>query len=154
MTEKPPELHGHITASRPHGQGVLKRIGIEIFQASLWTDEETWSMDNTFALSIRYAHGFASHDLIEKTLTDMHRLEKLDRDARDAYAAAFDLLFRNVRRDDVITALYVPDEGTSFFHNATPTGIADISLSRRFFDIWFSPRTSEPALRADLLAVI
>jgi hypothetical protein len=148
---KPAELENRIKAAQPRGQGTLKRLGIPIFHASLWTDAASWSMDAPFALSIRYARSFAAYDLVEKSLADMHRLEKLDRAGREAAAAALGGLFRDVRKEDVITALYMPGEGASFFHNAVPTGAADEALSRRFLDIWFSPRTTEPALRASLL---
>jgi hypothetical protein len=150
--EKPAELHGHIQAAQPHGQAVYRRLGIQIFEAALWMDAKTWSMNLVFALSIRYERSFAAYDLIEKTLADMHRLEKLGPKERTAYPTELDRLFRDVRRGDVITALYIPDQGATFFYNSAPTGIADISLSQRFFDIWFSPRTSEPALRNALLS--
>ncbi len=149
--ERPAELAGRIQRDQPYGFGVLKRLGITIFHATLWTDAEIFSMDAPFALSIRYGRSFAAHDLVERSLADMHRLEKLDRAARRVAAAALESLFRNVSRDDVITAFYVPGEGASFFYNATLTGNADEALSRRFLDIWFSPRTAEPALREELL---
>jgi hypothetical protein len=149
--EKPAELEGRILGGRPYGSGVFKRLGITIFHATLWTDAEVFSMDAPFALSIRYGRSFAAYDLVERSLADMHRLEKLDRAARTAAAAALESLFRNVSRDDVITAFYVPGQGASFFYNAAPTGTADEALSRRFLDIWFSPRTAEPGLREELL---
>jgi hypothetical protein len=151
IADKPPELVGRIVSPRPYGQGVFRRFGVPLFDASLWTDAEEWSMEAPFALSIRYARSFAAYDLIERSLADMHRLEKLDAPLRRRYAASFEPLFRDVRRNDVITALSLPEEGVSFFYNSELTGVAEPALGRRFLDIWFSPRTTEPTLRAALL---
>ena len=148
---KPCELDGHIQASRPYGEGELRRLGIHIFDAALWTDAKNWSMDAVFALAIRYGRSFSAYDLVEKSLADMNRLEKLDPATRSAYALALEGLFRNVRRGDVITALLVPGEGATFFYNGAPTGVAEIGLACRFLDIWFSAKTTQPGLRTALL---
>lgn len=150
-TEKPPELEGHIAAAQPYGRGPYKRLGIQIFEAALWTDAPAWSMDETFALSIRYARSFSAYDLVERSLADMHRLEKLEPGQRAAWAAGLGAVFRDVRRGDVMTALSLPGQGASFFHNGARTGIADAALARQFLQIWFSPRTTAPELRAGLL---
>ena len=149
--EKPAELDGYIRAARPYGRGNFTRVGIQIFAAALWTDAASWSMDDVFALSIRYARSFSADSLAEKSVADMHRLEKLDPGLRKAWAAALEAVFRDVRRGDAITALWVPGQGASFFCNGAPTGIIEAELARRFLDIWFSPRTTAPELRAALL---
>jgi hypothetical protein len=152
LLEKPAELAGRIHATQLYGQGVLKRLGITIFHATVWTDAEVFSMEHPFALSVRYARRFSAYDLVERSLADMHRLERLDPAARAAASTALGTLFRDVGRDDLITAFYLPGQGASFFCNAALTGAAGDMLSRRFLDIWFSPRTTEPALREALLA--
>ena len=52
----------------------------------------------------------------------------------------------------LIIGLLLPGQGARFFFNGRASGeLAEAEFARLFFGIWLSPRTSEPALREQLL---
>jgi hypothetical protein len=156
------EIIGFIRSPRPLGAGAFKRLGLTIFEATLWTDAPAWSMAEPFALSIAYNRGFGAQELVDRSLEEMRRLGNLT-DAPlgvaqvAVYAAELARVFRSVRKGDRITALYRPAKnttsgGTVFFHNGAETGVvADPALLALFFDIWLAPEASEQRLRRELL---
>ena len=61
-------------------------------------------------------------------------------------------VFPDVRKGDRLLGLQRPGEAAVFWLNGRLRGeIRDAEFARRFFGIWLSPQTSEPALRRALL---
>jgi hypothetical protein len=61
-------------------------------------------------------------------------------------------LFPDVKEGDRLTGEYKPGHGATFYLGDRLLGtIADDAFAAAFFDIWLSPKTSEPGLRAQLL---
>ena len=59
----------------------------------------------------------------------------------------------DIKKGDRVMGLNRPGLGAQFLVNGKPTGdIRDTEFARLFFGIWLAPNTSEPALRAALLA--
>ena len=152
QTEKPPELSSYIQAPSPYGQGTLTKLWIHAYDATLWTDARVWSMNEPFALSLRYGTDFDRGELVSRSIDEMQHSGALSKDKIVYYTQQLDAIFPNVNEGDVITALYLPGEGTRFFYNGKPAGnIGDMELAQRFINIWLSPQTSEPKLRETLL---
>ena len=62
-------------------------------------------------------------------------------------------LFPDVKKGDRLTGVYQPGAGVAFLYNDRPAGeVRDPDFARVFMGIWLSPRTSEPAMRTQLLA--
>ncbi len=58
----------------------------------------------------------------------------------------------DVKAGDRLTGVQRPGEGSRFFVNGQTSGeVRDAEFTRLFFDIWLSPRTSQPRLREALL---
>ena len=58
----------------------------------------------------------------------------------------------DVDAGDFLTGVNVPQRGVRFYQNGKPIGsIEDREFAQAFFGIWLDPRTSEPALRKQLL---
>ena len=63
-------------------------------------------------------------------------------------------IFPDVVEGDEIIGVSDPSEGARFFLNDLLIGtITDQNLSRRFFDIWLSEKTSEPEIRKLLMRI-
>jgi hypothetical protein len=149
---KPAEVSPVVGASEPVGTGVLKRLFSKIYQAELWTDSRPWSYDAPFALSLTYYWSISGVDLVEKTLTEMRRQSPETADEDAGFAPILRVAFPDVQDGDRITAFFDPQKGVSFTYNGKSKGSIDsVAFARRFFDIWLSPQTSEPELRAQLL---
>jgi len=149
----PPEIANVIKTDKPYGEGHMNFLFIKAYNARLWTDAPTWSMDAPFAMEITYGLGFDTDDLVERTIKEM---KNVDPGISDAEIARLTPELRNVyppvKSGDRLVALYVPGKPVMFSHNGTPTGsIGGENFIRDFFGIWLSPNTSAPGLRKDLL---
>lgn len=152
---RPMELAPTINATKPYGSGSLTWLLFTAYDATLWTDAAQWSMKAPFALTLRYRMSFSTDELVERTIEEMAKVSPATpKDAVARYNAALLQAFPAVKDGDRITALYVPGQGTRFFHNGRATAtIADGGFAEPFFGIWLSPKTSEPKLRTGLLSL-
>jgi hypothetical protein len=150
---RPTELGSAINATKPYGSGSLTWLVFTAYDATLWTDAPQWSMSAPFALTLKYRMSFTSEELVERTIEELVKVAPgTPKASLPAYTASLRRAFPNVKDGDRITALHMPGGSVRFFHNGTQTAeIADPEFAEPFFGIWFSPRTSEPRLRAGLL---
>jgi hypothetical protein len=137
---------------RPVGEGRLRWFGLHIYDAALWAKDASWSVDQTFALDIRYARSISGRRLLDTTLDEMRRLGFDDEAALSRWAQAMSGVFPDVRRGERITGVNRPGEGVVFYHDGRATGfVRDVNFARAFFAIWLDPRTREPNLRESLI---
>ncbi len=150
--KKPLEIASVIKAENPRGEGALKRLWLKGYDASLWTDAPEWSMDTTYALTLKYARDFSRDDLVERSIKEMEHAQPLTAQQKKEYSAQLSNIFPNVHENDTITSLYEPSKGTTFFYNGKKTGeITDKEFAKKFLGIWLGPKTSEPELRQALI---
>lgn len=131
-------------------------FGFQVYDARLWT-AEGFSRDNyashAFALELAYLRDFDGDDIARRSLKEMQRVEAFSAAQGSRWLAEMTRLFPDVKKGDRITGLYRPGAGASFFYNGQPVGeVRDPDFARVFMGIWLSPRTSEPAMREQLLA--
>jgi Chalcone isomerase-like len=152
---RPLELGSTISSTKPYGSGSLTWLFFTAYDATLWTDASQWSMNVPFALTLRYRMGFSTDEMVERTLQEMAKVSSATtKDALGRFGAALKRAFPPVKDGDRITALYMPGQGTQFFHNGAPTvTLAGTAFAEPFFGIWLSAKTSEPKLRAALLGL-
>jgi hypothetical protein len=149
---KPRAIEPAIKAQAPYGQGTLRKLLIKVYDATLWTDAPSWSMDSPFALALQYDLSIDAADIVDRSIDEMKRDSGFPGDKEKAYRAELARVIPEVAGRDVLTALCDPEKGVSFFHNDKPTGsIKDRELARRFMGIWLGDSTSEPRLRSALL---
>jgi Chalcone isomerase-like len=149
----PPEIANVIKSDKPYGEGHMSFLFIKAYNARLWTDAATWSMDTPFAMEITYGMGFDTDDLTGRTIKEMKTVDPAISDAEVArLTPELNKVYPPVKSGDRLVALYVPGKPVMFTHNGTPTGsIAGDSFIKDFFGIWLSPNTSAPSLRDKLL---
>jgi len=63
----PPEIADVIHADKPYGEGKIRFLFLNAYNAKLWTDAPTWSMDAPCAMEIQYGMGFDTGDLVKRT---------------------------------------------------------------------------------------
>lgn len=149
----PKEVAGTIKQETAYGEGKLQRLLFVAYKASLWTDAKSWSYNAPFALSITYNMGFTKDDLVDRTISEMAGQSESPTPAEN-YRAVLNKAFTDVKDGERFTALFTAKKSVRFYHNGTfMSEIADPSFAKRFFDIWLSPKTSEPSLRRGLLGL-
>jgi hypothetical protein len=149
----PPEIADVIHADKPYGEGKIRFLFLNAYNAKLWTDAPTWSMDAPCAMEIQYGMGFGTGDLVERTVKEMKNVDpQLSETQLAKWTPELSKVYPPVKSGDRLTALYVPGKPVAFTYNGTPMGsIADPTFAKDFFGIWLSPNTSDPSLREKLL---
>lgn len=142
---------------RPVGMGKLTAFGFDIYTARLWAEPGFVRDDyprHAFALELAYLRDFNGEQIAERSLKEMRRIEAFSTEQGQRWLAEMTRLFPDVRRGDRLVGLHRPGQGLRFLHNDQPVGeIRDPAFARIFMGIWLSPRTSEPQLRRQLLAL-
>lgn len=148
----PPAIADQFIQNVPHGQGKYYWGIIHVYDATLWTDAETWSYDKPFALSLRYHISAKPEAISEETVKQLKEVSTLTPEQLERFGKELDHLYPAMKDGDVITAYYTPENKMALYHNGEYRGaVEEAEFVRPFFDIWLSTKTTEPKLRADLL---
>lgn len=152
----PEEVTTELPGARLHGQGQLSFFGLRVYDARLWTLATFRPQDyaqHAFALELHYLRRLDGAAIAERSLVEMRRVGEVAAADAERWLAAMKRAFPDVRDGDRIVGLHRPGEGARFFFNGRLLDeVPDAAFARSFFSIWLSPRTSEPGLRAALLA--
>ncbi|HSO08197.1 MAG TPA: chalcone isomerase family protein [Pelomicrobium sp.] len=137
---------------RPLGQGTLTWFGLTIYDSTLWVAGSRWSMDQPFALDIRYQREIAGSRIVRSSVDEIRRIGWRDGDRLARWEREMARVFPDVKAGDRLVGVNVPGLGARFYGNNGFIGeIADPEFAQAFFGIWLSPGTREPDLRAALL---
>ena len=139
------------------GAGTLRFLGLRVYEARLWVRPGFAAhayADQPFALELHYARSFSADAIASRSIDEMRRQQPLTDAQAARWHAALAKAIPSVQGGDELIGLHTPAGSTRFWHNGVETGqLDDPLLSRLFFGIWLSPQSSEPALRAQLLAL-
>ena len=153
--QAPAEVAGVMPAARLQGSGTLRYFGLAIYEARLWAapDFAPGRYDaHTFALELRYARKLNGSAIAERSITEMRRVGQFDPAQAKAWLEQMTQAFPDVKAGDRLTGVRGPGGVTRFYSNGQSTlSIADPEFGRLFFGIWLSGKTSEPALRRELI---
>lgn len=149
------EVQRLLPGAREIGRTSLRWFGLPIYDAQLWSREVVTALDfaqREFVLSLRYARSLEGAAIAERSLDEMRRQQPLAPALAAAWLAQMKLAFPDVRAGDRLIGWHQPGRSTRFFHNGQARGeLADAAFGARFFGIWLSPQSSQPALRQALL---
>lgn len=141
--------------ARLAGQGTLRYLGFEIYQARLWVRPGFDPADyaaQPLALELTYQRNFTAAAIAERSIEEMRRVDRFTPEQAARWQAALQAALPDVKPGDRLLGLHQPGKGAVFQMGGRVVGeVADPVFSRLFFGIWLSPQTSEPALRQALL---
>jgi hypothetical protein len=150
------ELRNAVPDALLAGSKLFTYWGFEVYDASLWVTPGFQPADyerHVFALELRYRRAFTNQDISARSIEEMRRLGNPPPAQLQTWEQQLRGAFPDVRRGDRIAGINQPGDGIVFMTIGKQTGaIRDPEFARLFFGTWLSPRTSEPGLRAALLA--
>lgn len=152
----PPEVARGLPGGQRLGSTRLRVFGFSVYDATLWVEPgfaaESFER-HSMALALTYLRDLKGQAIAERSLVEMARGGQFSPAQSQAWLAAMQASFPDVRSGDRLTGLHSPTRGAEFWLNgqARP-GVADPDFSRLFFGIWLSPATSEPEMRRALLS--
>ena len=142
---------------RSVGTARMRFWGLHIYDAQLWASAEFKASayaQSPFALELLYARSLSGKAIAERSLQEMQRQGAMPAEQAQTWLTAMERAFPDVKAGDRIVGAHTPGQGARFWFNGQPRpGLRDAEFSRRFFGIWLSDATSEPALRAQLLGL-
>ena len=154
----PPELKTELDSARLAGSARLRFFGFDVYDARLWVTPGFRAADyaqHTLGLELNYLRSLSGRAIAERSLQEMRRNQAVDIALEQAWLAAMKESFVDIKAGDRLTGLHQPGVGARFWFNSQPRpSIADAHFSRLFFGIWLAESTSEPRMRADLLAQV
>lgn len=132
------------------GSGEFRRFGFLIYEATLWAGE-TDPLRPPLALQLTYRRAIAGKAIAAASIEQMRRFGPGESQLA-RWGERLTGLFPDVKPGDRILGQQLPDQAR-FFHNERLLGAVESDeFAAAFFAIWLDARTSEPALRAALLA--
>jgi hypothetical protein len=138
------------------GEGRLRFFGLHVYDSSLWTDGPRFDPNSNFALEIRYAMGLKGDDIALRSIQEMRTVGYADEAKFKDWLAIMRRTFPDITKGERLVGVASAKEGSltavTFFHGDKELArIDNAEFARAFFDIWLSPKTSQPALRKALL---
>ena len=147
--------HPQLPGSRLQGQGLLRYLGLRVYQARLWTlpsFRASSPLEQPLVLELEYLRSLKGAAIAERSLQEMRRVGPIDEAQGQRWLADMQRLFPDVQAGDRISGLLLPGQGARFWHNQRLLGqVEEPQFARLFFGIWLAPATSAPELRTALL---
>ncbi|MDB5847163.1 MAG: hypothetical protein JWP29_915 [Rhodoferax sp.] len=154
----PAEVQTNLPGAVLVGGTRLRVWGFAVYDSRLWAAPGFQTVDygrQPFALELRYLRDFSRADIAERSLQEMQRSGAIPQAMAQRWQDALRAVLPDVKAGDRITGFYQPTGAIAaarFFFNGQPAGeIRDADFAARFFGIWLSPQTSEPAMRQALI---
>lgn len=150
----------HVAESIPNalfgGSARMRFLGFDVYDASLWVApgfQASLYGQSALILELGYLRRLNGRSIAQRSTSEMRRAGKFTQEQEQRWQAAMESSFPDVKAGDSITGVHNPVLGASFWFNGLARApIRDPEFSRLFFGIWLSAATSEPKLRAALLA--
>lgn len=154
--DAPPELRAQQPALQLQGQARLRYFGLPVYDIRLWSAAPVRAANwphQALALELVYARALSGQSIAQRSIAEMQRQGPIPAPQAERWRAAMGSLFPDVDDGDRLTGWFRPGAGVHFFLNGSARGqLDDADFARRFAGIWLSAQTSEPDLRARLLA--
>jgi hypothetical protein len=150
----PAAVSALVPDAKVRGGGSLTFFGLHIYDGFYYTGAGRggWHPDDPFALQLVYRRHLVGKKIAERSVEEITKLGYGTGDQRARWSEEMRRMFPDVVAGDHLTGVNVPNAGVRFFYNGRPIGaIDDPEFGKAFFAMWLDPRTSEPALRKELL---
>lgn len=150
------ELDAALPQHRLIGKSRLTVWGFQVYDARLWAlpgFKPDNLLNQPFALELAYLRDFSNKDIAESSITEMRRLAAIGDEQAKSWMHEIQRVIPDIKKGDRVMGIHRPGIGAQLLVNGKSSGeIRDLEFARLFFGIWLSPKTSEPKMRAALLA--
>jgi hypothetical protein len=144
----------YIQDSKIVGQGRLKIMFWNIYDAKLSAANGKWQEGAPSALSLTYLRDFDGEEIASRSVDEIRDIGYEDEALLTKWFEQMRAVFPNVKEGENITGVLDENKHTHFYHQGKLLGsIEDVSFGQPFFDIWLHEKTSEPKMRKQLLGI-
>jgi hypothetical protein len=134
------------------GKARLSVLFFDVYDSTLKTPSGQFEgYREPVALEIRYLRDIKGSALVTQTIKEWDSLG-LSPEVYEPFLKPLQSLFPDVKKDDSLTFIVLPDGSNTLYYNGRELGgVEHPQFGQYFLDIWLSPNTSRPELRAQLL---
>ncbi|MBN8531034.1 MAG: chalcone isomerase family protein [Alphaproteobacteria bacterium] len=144
----------HVRSAQEVGAGRLTYLMWDVYDATLFAPEGKWQPQRPYALTLTYLRELEGKAIADRSIEEIRRQGGHDEVTLAAWHSQLRAIFPDVRPRVSLTGIYTEKGETIFFENGRKIGhLLDPEFSRAFFAIWLGEKTSEPALREQLLGM-
>lgn len=148
-----PALEKYIPDAKLVGQGRLTYMVWQVYDAALFAPAGAWAADKPYALKLSYLRPLKGKKIADRSAEEMRKQGFTDEVKLATWHGQMREIFPDVDENTALTGIYTASGETVFYKNDQRIGaIKDPDFGKTFFNIWLSPKTSEPGLRAELLS--
>lgn len=124
----------------------------DVYNASLYSPNGILDENAPYALTLHYLMELKGTDIADRSVKEMKK-QGFDNEAKlQDWHVKMLKIFPNVKKGTELSAVFLPNKSTHFYHNNQSIGsINDPEFTLQFSNIWLHEKTSEPELRRQLL---
>ena len=126
----PPAVAALAPSLQPQGGGVLKFLGLSIYDGWYWSRERGWSLEQPFALDLHYHRSLAGAKIAERSLEEIARLRIGSKAQRARWGEQMRAIFPDVQKGDRITGVHVRPPRFATSSTASRSGTSSTASSR------------------------
>ena len=120
------------------GSALYKVLGVSLYQASLYSTEDSFAWQYPFALELGYLRSFSGELLVSATLNEVARMGTPDEDHSELPLMLGEC-FKSVQKGDVYLAIaYTPNRLRIKLNNEQVCDIVYENISPKVLGIWLS----------------
>jgi len=135
------------------GEATMRFMGFRVYDIALWRAKDALGPDTPYALTLTYAHAFASDAIAARSIHEMRAQGISDEPRLAGWQLALENTLPDVAAHDTLIGIAYPGKHADFYAGDRFLGrIEDSEFVAAFFGIWLSENTSAPRVRAKLLA--
>lgn len=140
------------TALTKRGEAVMRFFGLKVYDIRLWTPAKPHNDADVFALELVYDLSLKGAEIAKRSVDEKRKIGYTDEAKLKRWGEEMTKVFPDVKKGDTLIGVSIPGKGAKFYsRDKLIAEIADPEFAKAFFDIWLSPKTSEPKLRTRLL---
>lgn len=125
-------------------------FGLSVYDATLFMQEKCTYPQCDLVLQLDYNRDLDGDDIAERSIEEIDSQYNLDKNTKKSYNKILNDIFPNVTENDSIKGKMINGYAEFYLNNHFIGKINDTVLSRRFFDIWLSEKTTDPQMRQEL----
>ncbi len=140
-------------APLPHkliGSADFKYLFWNVYKIDLYANNK--SLNGELALKLTYKRKLYADKIAQRSIDEISKQNCGDKRNYNNWLNKMKTIFPDVKKGDTLTGVKEKLGTTTFYKNKIKIGqFKDKTLTQCFFNIWLSPKTTQPNLRAKLL---
>lgn len=147
----PSFIEEHVMDARPVGEGRMRYMMMDIYDATLYASRGEWVEGEPFALSLVYLRDLQGEKIADRAIQEIRQQGFEDEIRLAAWHEQMSAIFPDVTDQTRLTGIYDGRADTIFYLEDKEIGrINDPEFGVHFFNIWLGPRSSDRELYAEL----